>query len=101
MMILINILTLLILVEEETDMSYWIGSFVGSTIVLFVTMLVFVKLVQIIVVKKGINLQIRLFKHALILAIVLGVLANTIFTPNLMGQLSVLMIILAIVGLFI
>ena len=82
-------------------MSYWIGSFVGSTIVLFVTMLIFVKLVQIIIVKNGINLQIRLFKHALILALILGVLANTIFTPNLMGQLSLLMIILAIFGLFI
>lgn len=82
-------------------MSYWIGSFVGSTIVLFVTMLVFVKLVKIIVEKKGINLQISLLKHALILAIVLGVLANTVFTPNLMGQLSVLMIILAILGLFV
>lgn len=82
-------------------MSYWIGSFIGSTIVLFVAMLIFVKLVQIIVVKKGINLQIRLLKHALILALILGVLANTIFTPNLMGQLSLLMIILAIFGLFI
>mgnify|MGYP004471496925 CR=1 FL=1 len=82
-------------------MSYWIGSFVGSTIVLFVTMLIFVKLVQIIVVKKGINLQISLFKHTLILSLVLGVLANTIFTPNLMGQLSLLMIILAIMGLLI
>lgn len=82
-------------------MSYWIGSFIGSTIVLFVAMLIFVKLVQIIVVKKGINLQIRLLKHALILAIILGILANTIFTPNLMGQLSLLMIILAIFGLFI
>ena len=83
------------------NMSYWIGSFVGSTIVLFVTMLIFVKLVQIIVVKKGINLQISLFKHTLILSLVLGVLANTIFTPNLMGQLSLLMIILAIMGLLI
>lgn len=82
-------------------MSYWIGSFVGSTIVLFVTMLIFVKLVQIIVVKKGINLQISLFKHTLILSLVLGALANTIFTPNLMGQLSLLMIILAIMGLLI
>ena len=83
------------------NLSYWIGSFVGSTIVLFVTMLIFVKLVQIIVVKKGINLQISLFKHTLILSLVLGVLANTIFTPNLMGQLSLLMIILAIMGLLI
>ena len=82
-------------------MSYWIGSFVGSTIVLFVTMLIFVKLVQIIVVKKGINLQISLLKHTLILSLVLGALANTIFTPNLMGQLSLLMIILAIMGLLI
>lgn len=82
-------------------MSFWIGSFIGSTIVLFFAMLVFVKLVKIIVEKKGINLQISLFKHTLILAVILGVLANTIFTPNLMGQLSVLMIILAIFGLFI
>lgn len=80
-------------------MSYWIGSFIGSTIGLFVTMLVLVKLVKIIVEKKGINLRISLLKHALILAFILGVLANTVFTPYLMGQLSFLMIILAILGL--
>lgn len=68
-------------------MSFWIGSFIGSTIVLFVSMLAFVKLVQVIVVKKGINLKISVFKHVLMLAIILGLLANTIFTPNLMGQL--------------
>lgn len=80
-------------------MSYWIGSFIGSTIGLFVTMLVLVKLVKIIVEKKGINLRISLLKHALILAFILGVLANTVFIPYLMGQLSFFMIILAILGL--
>lgn len=80
-------------------MSYWIGSFIGSTIGLFVTMLVLVKLVKIIVEKKRINLRISLLKHALISAFILGVLANTVFTPYLMGQLSFFMIILAILGL--
>lgn len=80
--------------------GYWIGSVVGSSIVLFITMLIFMKIVKIIVTRKGIGVQINVLKHALILAIILGILGNTIFSPWLMGQLSIVMIILAIFALF-
>lgn len=80
--------------------GYWIGSVVGSSIVLFITMLIFMKMVKIIVTRKGIGVQINVLKHALILAIILGILGNTIFSPGLMGQLSIVMIILAIFALF-
>ena len=80
--------------------GYWIGSVVGSSIVLFITMLIFMKIVKIIVTRKGIGVQINVLKHALILAIILGILGNTIFSPGLMGQLSIVMIILAIFALF-
>ena len=80
--------------------GYWIGSVVGSNIVLFITMLIFMKIVKIIVTRKGIGVQINVLKHALILAIILGILGNTIFSPGLMGQLSIVMIILAIFALF-
>lgn len=78
----------------------WIGSVVGSSIVLFITMLIFMKIVKIIVTRKGIGVPINVLKHALILAIILGILGNTIFSPGLMGQLSIVMIILAIFALF-
>lgn len=65
--------------------GYWIGSVVGSSIVLFITMLIFMKIVKIIVTRKGIGVQINVLKHALILAIILGILGNTIFSPGLMG----------------
>ena len=81
--------------------GYWIGSVVGSSIVLFITMLIFMKIVKIIVTRKGIGVQINVLKHALILAIILGILGNTIFSPGLMGQLSIVMIILAIFALLI
>lgn len=81
--------------------GYWIGSVVGSSIVLFITMLIFMKIVKIIVTKKGIGVQINVLKHALMLAMVMGFLGNTIFTPGLMGQLSIIMIVLAIIALFI
>lgn len=80
--------------------GYWIGSVVGSSAVLFITMLIFMKIVKIIVTKKGIGVQINVLKHALMLAIILGLLGNTIFSPGLMGQLSIVMIILAIFALF-
>lgn len=80
--------------------GYWIGSVVGSSIVLFITMLIFMKIVKIIVTRKGTGVQINVLKHALILAIILGILGNTIFSPGLMGQLSIVMIILAIFALF-
>ncbi|MEE0329405.1 MAG: hypothetical protein UDN34_09965 [Phascolarctobacterium succinatutens] len=80
--------------------GYWIGSVVGSSIVLFITMLIFMKIVKIIVTRKGIGVPINVLKHALILAIILGILGNTIFSPGLMGQLSIVMIILAIFALF-
>lgn len=80
--------------------GYWIGSVVGSSIVLFITMLIFMKMVKIIVNRKEIGVQINVLKHALILAIILGILGNTIFSPGLMGQLSIVMIILAIFALF-
>lgn len=80
--------------------GYWIGSVVGSSIVLFITMLIFMKIVKIIVTRQGIGVQINVLKHALILAIILGILGNTIFSPGLMGQLSIVMIILAIFALF-
>ena len=80
--------------------GYWIGSVVGSSAVLFITMLIFMKIVKIIVTRKGIGVQINVLKHALILAIILGILGNTIFSPGLMGQLSIVMIILAIFALF-
>lgn len=80
--------------------GYWIGSVVGSSIVLFITMLIFMKMVKIIVTRKEIGVQINVLKHALILAIILGILGNTIFSPGLMGQLSIVMIILAIFALF-
>lgn len=80
--------------------GYWIGSVVGSSIVLFITMLIFMKIVKIIVTRKGIGVQINVLKHALILAIILGILGNTVFSPGLMGQLSIVMIILAIFALF-
>lgn len=80
--------------------GYWIGSVVGSSIVLFITMLIFMKIVKIIVTRKGIGVQINVLKHALILAIILGILGNTIFSPGLMGQLSIVMIILSIFALF-
>lgn len=80
--------------------GYWIGSVVGSSIVLFITMLIFMKIVKIIVTRKGIGVQINVLNHALILAIILGILGNTIFSPGLMGQLSIVMIILAIFALF-
>ena len=80
--------------------GYWIGSVVGSSIVLFITMLIFMKIVKIIVTRKGIGVPINVLKHALILAIILGILGNTIFAPGLMGQLSIVMIILAIFALF-
>ena len=67
---------------------------------LFITMLIFMKIVKIIVTRKGIGVQINVLKHALILAIILGILGNTIFSPGLMGQLSIVMIILAIFALF-
>lgn len=63
-------------------------------------MLIFMKIVKIIVTKKGIGVQINVLKHALMLAIILGLLGNTIFSPGLMGQLSIVMIILAIFALF-
>ena len=63
-------------------------------------MLIFMKIVKIIVTRKGIGVQINVLKHALILAIILGILGNTIFSPGLMGQLSIVMIILAIFALF-
>lgn len=81
--------------------GYWIGSVVGSSAVLFITMLIFMKIVKIIVTKKGICVQINVLKHALMLAMVMGFLGNTIFTPGLMGQLSIIMIVLAIIALFI
>lgn len=80
--------------------GYWIGSVVGSSIVLFITMLIFMKIVKIIVTRKGMGVPINVLKHALILAIILGILGNTIFSPGLMGQLSIVMIILAIFALF-
>lgn len=80
--------------------GYWIGRVVGSSAVLFITMLIFMKIVKIIVTKKGIGVQINVLKHALMLAIILGLLGNTIFSPGLMGQLSIVMIILAIFALF-
>ncbi len=80
--------------------GYWIGSVVGSSIVLFITMLIFMKIVKIIVTRKGIGVPINVLKHALILAIILGILGNTIFSPGLIGQLSIVMIILAIFALF-
>lgn len=80
--------------------GYWIGSVVGSSIELFITMLIFMKIVKIIVTRKGIGVPINVLKHALILAIILGILGNTIFSPGLMGQLSIVMIILAIFALF-
>ena len=80
--------------------GYWIGSVVGSSIVLFITMLIFMKIVKIIVTRKGIGVPINVLKHALILAIILGILGNTIFSPELIGQLSIVMIILAIFALF-
>lgn len=80
--------------------GYWIGSVVGSSIVLFITMLIFMKIVKIIVTRKGIGVPINVLKHALILAIILGILGNTIFSPGRMGQLSIVMIILAIFALF-
>ena len=80
--------------------GYWIGSVVGSSMVLFITMLIFMKIVKIIVTRKGIGVQINVLKHALILAIILGILGNTIFSPGLMGQLSIVMIILSIFALF-
>lgn len=80
--------------------GYWIGSVVGSSIVLFITMLIFMKIVKIILTRKGIGVPINVLKHALILAIILGILGNTIFSPGLMGQLSIVMIILAIFALF-
>lgn len=83
-----------------TYIGYWIGSVVGSSIVLFITMLIFMKIVKIIVTRKGIGVPINVLKHALILAIILGILGNTIFSPGLMGQLSIVMIILAIFALF-
>lgn len=81
--------------------GYWIGSVVGSSAVLFITMLIFMKIVKIIVTKKGIGVQINVLKYALMLAMVMGFLGNTIFTPGLMGQLSIIMIVLAIIALFI
>lgn len=81
--------------------GYCIGSVVGSSAVLFITMLIFMKIVKIIVTKKGIGVQINVLKHALMLAMFMGFLGNTIFTPGLMGQLSIIMIVLAIIALFI
>ena len=82
-------------------LGYWIGSFVGTTAVVFLTMLIFMKIIKIVVERKCIGVQIKVVQHALIVAMFMGFLGNTIFTPGLMGKLSIIMIVLAIIALVI
>ena len=81
-------------------MSYWVGSFLGATAVFFIEMLIFMNIIKSISNKKNLGIKVEVPKHALIAAIILGFLANTIFTPALIGQFVIFLIILTVIGWF-
>ena len=78
-------------------MSYWVGSFLGATVVLFVEMLILMNIIKSISCKKKQGINVEVAKHSLIAAIILGLLANTVFTPALIGQFVIFLIILAVI----
>ena len=78
-------------------MSYWVGSFLGATVVLFVEMLILMYIIKSISCKKKLGINVEVAKHSLIAAIILGLLANTVFTPALIGQFVIFLIILAVI----
>ena len=82
-------------------MSFWIGSFIGTTVVLFVEMLILMNIIKSISHKKKLGINVEVAKHSLIAAIILGLLANTVFTPAFIGQFVIFLIILAVLGWFV
>jgi uncharacterized membrane protein YvlD (DUF360 family) len=80
-------------------MSFWIGSVIGSAAVIFVEMLIFLSIFKKVVDKKNLGIHIEVVRHALISAVIMGILANTIFTPVLMGQFVIFLIVLCLIGL--
>lgn len=77
--------------------TYFLGGLFGAAAVCFVEFLLFYALVRSIVRRKNLPYEINIFKYSVVSALIFGILASTIIPAHLVGQLLMVLIMIAVV----